>query len=127
LAAAAVGSFGLAQSEVGAVPAAAAGLRIAAVAAGMQHSLALSEDGRVFAWGAGHYGALGLGPSKCCLGDQWHSSVLSAQLNVHRPLCCLSVFSPCCFPGHLPHGPKKTGYFARLRINRLQQTCCRYM
>jgi hypothetical protein len=27
----------------------------------MQHSLALSEDGRVFAWGAGHYGALGLG------------------------------------------------------------------
>lgn len=37
------------------------GLRIAAVAAGMQHSLALSEDGRVFAWGAGHYGALGLG------------------------------------------------------------------
>lgn len=41
-----------------------AGLRIAAVAAGMQHSLALSEDGRVFAWGAGHYGALGLGPSE---------------------------------------------------------------
>ena len=41
----------------------AAGLKIAAVAAGMQHSLALSEDGRVFAWGAGHYGALGLGSS----------------------------------------------------------------
>ncbi len=42
--------------------ASAAGVRIVAVAAGNQHSLALSEDGKVFAWGDGHYGALGLGP-----------------------------------------------------------------
>lgn len=37
------------------------GERIVAVAAGGQHSLALSQDGRVYAWGHGHYGALGLG------------------------------------------------------------------
>lgn len=41
-----------------------AGTRIKAVAAGNQHSLALSEDGRVYSWGHGHYGALGLGPSE---------------------------------------------------------------
>jgi alpha-tubulin suppressor-like RCC1 family protein len=38
-----------------------AGVRIAAIAAGNQHSLALSEDGKVFAWGHGQFGALGLG------------------------------------------------------------------
>jgi hypothetical protein len=42
-----------------------AGTRITAVAAGQQHSLALSQDGRVFAWGSGHYGSLGLGTREC--------------------------------------------------------------
>jgi alpha-tubulin suppressor-like RCC1 family protein len=36
-------------------------VRIAAIAAGNQHSLALSEDSQVFAWGHGQFGALGLG------------------------------------------------------------------
>lgn len=38
--------------------------RIKSVAAGSRHSLALSEDGRVFAWGWGLLGQLGLGHNK---------------------------------------------------------------
>ncbi|WIA39600.1 hypothetical protein OEZ86_005684 [Tetradesmus obliquus] len=40
------------------------GVRVAAIAAGNQHSLALSDDGKVFAWGHGQFGALGLGTGK---------------------------------------------------------------
>ncbi len=40
------------------------GKRIKQVAAGHQHSLALADDGQVFAWGHGGYGALGLGPGE---------------------------------------------------------------
>lgn len=35
--------------------------KIAGVACGQAHSLALSEQGQVFAWGAGEWGQLGLG------------------------------------------------------------------
>ena len=35
-------------------------VRIVAAAAAFKHSLALAEDGTVFAWGGNHYGALGL-------------------------------------------------------------------
>lgn len=37
-------------------------MKIVAVAAGNQHSMALSADGEVFTWGANMFGALGLGP-----------------------------------------------------------------
>jgi alpha-tubulin suppressor-like RCC1 family protein len=50
-----------------AAAAAVAGVRVAAIAAGNQHSIALSEDGKVFAWGHGQFGALGLGTSKILL------------------------------------------------------------
>ncbi|KAF8058855.1 Herc6 [Scenedesmus sp. PABB004] len=52
--------FGLKNAEFRLVRAL-QGVRVKAVAAGNAHSLALSDDGRVFAWGHGHYGALGLG------------------------------------------------------------------
>ena len=37
------------------------GVKVVAVAAGQQHSLALSDKGEVFSWGCGSYGSLGLG------------------------------------------------------------------
>eukprot|EP00775_Hariotina_reticulata_P010632 gene10632-10790_t len=55
-------SFGIRNAEFRLVKAL-QGVRIKAVAAGNQHSLALSEDGQVYSWGHGHYGALGLGPT----------------------------------------------------------------
>ena len=42
------------------------GVRIVSVAAGEYHSLALSSDGRVFAWGANREGGLGLGDRTDC-------------------------------------------------------------
>lgn len=38
------------------------GRAVSAVAAGQEHSLALDADGRVYSWGRGNYGQLGLGP-----------------------------------------------------------------
>ena len=40
---------------------AAAGIRIVCVAAGSYHMLAVSDMGKLWAWGGGHYGQLGLG------------------------------------------------------------------
>lgn len=40
------------------------GTKIARVAAGACHSLAISDTGRVFSWGQGHFGALGLGDTR---------------------------------------------------------------
>lgn len=42
-------------------PVGAAGMRVVGVAAGSGHSLAVMEEGRVFAWGAAASGRLGLG------------------------------------------------------------------
>jgi alpha-tubulin suppressor-like RCC1 family protein len=39
------------------------GARVVAVAAGNHHSLAMTDDGRLYAWGDNKHGALGLGPS----------------------------------------------------------------
>ena len=45
-----------------AVPSAAFnGATVIAIAAGLEHSLALTDDGRIFAWGAGFDGRLGIG------------------------------------------------------------------
>jgi alpha-tubulin suppressor-like RCC1 family protein len=41
------------SGEIGAMP-------VIAIAAGSRHSLALSQDGRVFSWGSAQYGALGI-------------------------------------------------------------------
>jgi alpha-tubulin suppressor-like RCC1 family protein len=37
------------------------GLRVVAVACGLEHTLALTREGNVWSWGSGEYGATGLG------------------------------------------------------------------
>ena len=41
-----------------------AGAGVVQVAAGAQHSMALTKGGEVLSWGNGRYGALGLGPGE---------------------------------------------------------------
>lgn len=48
---------------------------IVLVSAGKSHSLAISKDGKVFGWGRGQNGVLGLGN-----GDNTHTSVLKTYL-----------------------------------------------
>jgi uncharacterized delta-60 repeat protein len=57
-----VGQLGSGAGEVVAVPGATSGLgRVAAVASGYMHTLALTADGEVYSWGWNHFGQLGDG------------------------------------------------------------------
>jgi hypothetical protein len=60
----------------------------------MEHSLALSEDGRVFAWGSGKYGALGLGPSKCVAEPRMQCTF--AVQTFHQPMHCRNLCMSTC-------------------------------
>jgi alpha-tubulin suppressor-like RCC1 family protein len=61
------------------------GIKVDAVAAGDNHTLALGDDGRVYAWGskdAAESGALGLGPSVCDARSHVHTPHLIPMLCV---------------------------------------------
>ena len=86
------GSSGLAQPQrvLAALPAL-RGVRIRALASGLSHSLALAEDGRVFAWGRNADGAL---PPACApVRKRWCPEV--------RAVFCIAVRSRAADAG--PH------------------------
>ena len=55
--------------------------KIVDIAAGVAHSLALTEDGRVHAWGNGNYGQLGLGFS----GESFEPGTGNSRSSVFEP------------------------------------------
>lgn len=69
------------------------GVKIVKVACGQQHSLALSSDGRVFAWGLGVFGQLGNGSTrdlqrpKQIEGPLSSSRVIGIACGSHHSLC----------------------------------------
>lgn len=75
------GQLGLGDTEPRSSPTrlggATAGLPVRAIAAGQQHTLALSRSGRVYSWGNNRYGRLGLGDAAA---DKASQCVLSPQL-----------------------------------------------
>ena len=69
-------------------------VKVIAIAAGEDHSLALSENGRVFAWGSDKHGQLGLGSRRATtpatttdlLSSSSSLSVVDSSINVTSPL-----------------------------------------
>lgn len=57
-----------------------AGKRIATVALGLNHTLALSEDGEIFSWGNNGYGQLGYSLPKAALSDEDPISTTPKQI-----------------------------------------------
>ena len=76
-----------------------AGVRIKSVAAGAEHSLAVSEEGEVFSWGCGGQGRLGHGASK---GMSWLQQQSEAQPRVVNSLEGTPIASAAA--GHMHSG-----------------------
>ena len=72
-------------------------LGIVQIACGENHSAALAISGRVYTWGRGKHGALGLG---LCDNASWPQCVKAlparaCQVSVTSSLKCLGTFQPC--------------------------------
>ena len=77
-------------------------LGVIQIAAGDNHSAALTADGRVFTWGRGKYGQLGLGSFETSSTPQH----VKLPIDIVQASCiCLFLGTAWCFPNHRMRPP----------------------
>ena len=101
-------------------------LRVAALACGINHTLALTADGQVFAWGCGRQGKLGTGdcvdkatPTRVRLDTATGDSVARIAAGEPRSCVCRAT-STCAVCVHTPSG----SHASRLRCRMEPQRRC---